>query len=988
MKLPKLKFKNEKLNAFYLEYGYLGKCFFIPAIIMLCIYFAIGHKPFGDYSVLTLDLNAQYVYFYEALRDAVWGDTSLLYSFSRSMGGEFMGIYAYYIASPLSYIVCLFPKELMLEALLTIICIKIGLCGLAFGFYLHKHTKNINRTNILLFSIMYSLSAYAITYQNNIMWLDSVILLPILAYAIERLVKEKRCKLFVATLALVMITHYYIGYMLCWFTIFYFFFVYFKDSDRTLVNPEGKKNNFIKSLTRIGLSSLLGVGIAAFMIAVAYYSLQFGKNEFSEPNWDFIPPRFDLFDLFPKMLPGAYDTVMHEGLPLLYCGVLSLFMLPIYFMAKKVDNKEKVFYGGLCLIYVFIMVINPFDLVMHGFQMPNCLNYRYSFILVFLMLIMSYKGFCELREHSAQKIFAIGAAILGLLVIAQKMEFPNFVLQDTEGYKFGFTAKEMPFFYVVVFTIIAVFTIGAILCYFIKSENQKKMSTVLLCAVCFELFANGIILTASLGYDVGIATYSSYVDYFKDLRPIVETIQEKDKTFYRMEKTTHRCPNDNMTLDMNGMSNSTSTLNASVIGLLDSIGIQADAHWSKYLGSTLVTESLLGVKYVVSNTENFWNQESIAQNELMDKYYELVEEDENYYGYKNPYSLSIGFAADSSINEFVMQMYYKLNDDLKEENEGVAYLNPFEIQNNLLNTLLGNEENEFVEYFTPIKLKNNSNIYPGFSSLAGYSDHYYKAFNDPEDKINFSFVVEKDGPLYMYLPSAWEKTITVYIDEEHYVTNYDSSRIIYLGERVEGEEMKVSLRLDEGKFYLYKNTDYIYTLNVNAFEEASKELSKSTIVTDERSNDDHIYGSIKTFNDNQTILLSIPYDEGWKITVDGKEIEAHPVLEGSMTAFEIDDSGEHSIELRYMPDIYVVSMIISGVSILIFIVWIVIDTIKKKKNPHAIIESESAEEVSKNAEGKEESKEEKEENSQKAEENEESTTDEDTATEMNAEGEN
>ena len=981
MKLPELKVKNPKLKGFLSEYGYLANCFFIPAIIMLCIYFAIGHKPFGEYSVLTLDLNAQYVYFYEALRDAVWGDGSLLYSFSRSMGGEFMGIYAYYVASPLSYIVCLFPKELMLEAILTIICVKIGLCGLTFGFYLHKHTKDLNPQNILLFSIMYSLSAYAITYQNNIMWLDGLFLLPILAYAIERLVQKNRCKLYVAVLAMVMITHYYIGYMLCWFTLFYFFFVYFKDSDRAIVNPEGKKSNFIKSLTRMGLSTILGIGIATFMIAAAYYSLQFGKNEFTEPNWDWVA-RFDLFDLFPKLLPGSYDTVMHEGIPLLYSGVLTLFMLPIYFMAKKVDHKEKIFYGGLCLLYVLIMVINPLDLVMHGFQMPNCLNYRYSFILVFLMLFMSYKGFCELQEHSAKKIFTTGAAIIGLLLIAQKMEFPNFVLQDTDDYKYGFIAKEMPFFYVVVFSIVAIFAIGSILCYLMKAENKRKIGFVLLVAVCFELFANGVILTASLGYDVGIATYDSYVDYFKEIRPIVESIQEQDKTFYRMEKTTHRCTNDNMALAMKGLSNSTSTLNASVIGLMDSLGLHADAHWTKYLGSTLVSESILGVKYVVSNTENYWNKESLAQNELMNKYYELVAKDEYYYAYENPYSLSIGFATDKSILDYEMQMYFELNGNEREEGDDSVYLNPFEIQNNLLNTLLGNDEDEQIEFFTPIVLKNGSDIYPSFSNLAGYSDHYYKAFNNLDDKIEFGIRVQEDGPLYIYLPSAWEKTITVFINDEHYVTNYDASRIIYLGDRSAGESLRVSLRLDEGKFYLYKETNYVYTLNVEAFEEAIEELSKSTIITEEKSTDDHIYGSITTYNDKQTVLLSIPYDEGWKIIVDGKEVESISVLEGSMTAFEIDNAGNHEIELKYMPNIYVTSSIISAISIVIFLVWIIIDIIKKKKNVQSIPVcdvNEEQPEIAENSESEEQ-------NTQI--EDEENVTVDNTSTDTSVEGEN
>ena len=118
--------------------AYLGLAFLIPVVLNYLIYLAMNIHPFGDGSVLVLDLNGQYVYFYEALRNFVYGDTSLLYSFSRALGGDFMGIYAYYIASPFSYIVCLFPQAKILDALLVIFLLKTGLCGFTFSFYIHK----------------------------------------------------------------------------------------------------------------------------------------------------------------------------------------------------------------------------------------------------------------------------------------------------------------------------------------------------------------------------------------------------------------------------------------------------------------------------------------------------------------------------------------------------------------------------------------------------------------------------------------------------------------------------------------------------------------------------------------------------------------------------------------------------------------------------------------------------------------------------------
>ena len=920
---------NEKLLSVKKEYGYLGYAFLFPAILMLAIYFASGHKPFGDLSVLTLDLNAQYVYFYEALRDFVYGDSSLLYSFSRSLGGEFMGIYAYYIASPLSYIVALFPKSMMLVALLVIIVIKIGLCGLCFGFYLHKHSKNPNKYNIVIFSMMYALSAYVMTYQNNIMWLDGLYLLPILAYSIERLVKEKKYLLFIGCLALVMMSHYYIGYMLCWFTFLYFFFVYFREK-KNAVNPSGERFHFIKSLFRIGASSAIGIGISAFVVGAAYYSLQFGKNEFSEPNWDLVS-NFDLFDLFPKLLPGSYDTVMHEGYPLLYCGVLALFMVPIYFMAKRVSSREKIFFGGFTLLYVLIMAINPTDLVMHGFQEPNCLNFRYSFIVIFLLLIMAYKGFCEIEEHSPKKILATGASLIALTLIAQKMTFPNFVLQDTEEYKYGFVSNKLPFLWVVVLSLIVIFVIGSILCYYIKNKKTEKMKQILLVVVAVELILNGIVTIASMKYDIGWATYSSYADYFSELRPIVDTVQAQDKTFYRSEKTTHRCTNDNMALGIKGLSNSTSTLNQKAIDLLEYLGFYADAHWTQYYGSTAVTDAIFGVKYIYSNIENIYNKESTTLNSFMDMYYNRVAEDQYYYAYQNPYALGLAFGVDDALLNLETDLQYNYTTDAPE-----GLKNPFEAQNILLNAMLGNDEENFVEFFTSIPVRKNIEIIGNLGTIGAGAEYSASSDNLDDNTFEFHITVQNSGPLYLFLPSGYERTFHVYVNDEFYVDVNNYSRIVSLGYRERGEELNVGFRLPEGKLYFYKNTNYLYTLDMDEFEHAIEYLARTSLKTTENSTEDHIYGSITTYEDNKLIMTTIPYDQGWKVYVDGVQVDTQAIYGESLMAFYIENAGDHEIEFKYMPDIYVKAGAISIVSSVVYIGLIAFEVVKNKKRKSTV----------------------------------------------------
>ena len=81
------------------EYIYLSAAFLLPFTIMLGIYACMQIQPFGNNSVLMLDLQAQYIYYYEEIRSLLTEGGSFLYSWKRPLGGEFMGIVAYYGAS-------------------------------------------------------------------------------------------------------------------------------------------------------------------------------------------------------------------------------------------------------------------------------------------------------------------------------------------------------------------------------------------------------------------------------------------------------------------------------------------------------------------------------------------------------------------------------------------------------------------------------------------------------------------------------------------------------------------------------------------------------------------------------------------------------------------------------------------------------------------------------------------------------------------------
>ena len=208
-------------------------------IVMWVIYICMEVFPFGEESVLVLDLNGQYVYFFEELKNIIYGDGSLLYTFSRAMGGEFMGIFAYYLSSPFSFIVALFPDAYMTEALLIMFLLKTGCCGLTFGIYVDA-TRRRDPVATVIFSAMYALCGYAVVMQHNTMWIDNLILLPIIMLGIERMIKYGRYRMFVLSLMMAIFSNFYIGYMSCIFVAVYFFYYYFANNE----NNRNKKAEY------------------------------------------------------------------------------------------------------------------------------------------------------------------------------------------------------------------------------------------------------------------------------------------------------------------------------------------------------------------------------------------------------------------------------------------------------------------------------------------------------------------------------------------------------------------------------------------------------------------------------------------------------------------------------------------------------------------------------------------------------------------------
>ncbi|AJA47769.1 hypothetical protein CPAST_c16990 [Clostridium pasteurianum DSM 525 = ATCC 6013] len=865
----------EKVCGFFKRNLYIIAAFILPFIILTLVYIKMDMSPFGGKSILISDMKGQYVHFFSSYRDILLQGKSLLYSWNAGMGLSLIGLIAYYLSSPITFILLIIPKEYLTDGILLMIMIKISLSGSTFAAYI-KYKFKRNDISILIFSLFYALMSYSIVYSYNLMWLDGVFLLPIVLIGVEKVIRENKYIFLIITYILLFISNFYIGYMDALFSFIYFIAIYF------IENVKFSFRDFFKKLYMYILSSILAIGCTAFIMIPTYYSLKAGESPFMN-NLPGLGINFNIFDLFSKLLIGSYDRPT-DGLPNIFCGLLVILILPLFYVNFKIKLKEKFIYTALFLIMLISMENSLINVVWHAFHIPNCFPYRYSFLTSFIMILISYRVYMNFKYIKLSQLFKSYIFIGFIVVIIQKFGY-NYL--DVKSY-------YLTFIFLTIYFLIFAFKIN-------YSKKYSKIITLILILTVFcEMFASSLMLYNSVNRMLGFSDKKDYINYVKNYKPIFEDVQNKDKTFYRMEKNFSMTHNDPLSLEYNGIASFTSTANQGLNNTLNSLGFYgaASSQEMEYKGATIVTDSIFGIKYIVS-------QDNI------NNYYKEYKKYHNAAVYENSFALPIGFMVSDSV--------YSVN----------FSNNFFENQNEVLNKMVGNKDK--VSYFNRIK---NVNIKLNNVSISKENgmEIYTKINPNIEGSIEYSFNSEKDYPIYMYLNGIQNGELAqVYLDnkllDNNYIHYYYKSYILEADNSYKESNKSKIVKIVLKNNRLPLKDSLFYYLDMNNTEKALGELNNNSFNIKEYG-ENLIKGNINVTN-KKVLYTSIPYDSGWSVKVDGKKAD----IKKSLNAFisvELQE-GSHEIAFEFLPKGFKAGVLISLISIFIFIAVILLRHIKKRK---------------------------------------------------------
>ena len=743
----------------------------------------MGYFPIGDSMFNIYDSNSQFPGFFMLLQNFTF------FSFAAGLGFNLFATATYYLMSPLNILI-FFVNNINFHIFYTIIIyLKIGLAGLSMFIFLKSEEKN-NQLWAFILSTAYALCGFMSTYYYMTIWMDHLYLLPILLLGIKKLVIENKSCLFIIMLSLSLMINYYIGYMLCIFSVIYFIYL----------NLSLKNVNYKKVIKKFIIASLISVAIATVILLPSFFALMQGKalwinNTDIEGFTNFFELNSNIRYFFYNLTPGSFQFNDYSyGPAQIYSSLLAVILVVLFFFNQKFSKKEKIAVAVIIGFFFLSFLWSGLDYTWQFFQRPIWWQSRYSFTLSAFLIIIAYKSIVNIKDLKLTlKNRILCTSILGALIII------SFIFSYLDNHFYQTLS--------IIFICLSIFILVDY--FFFVDKSYAKIIIVIILIV--ELFIN-----SSSNLRKNDVTNS--VNFETRMRSIrtnaINLIKDYDDSFYRMEFISSYGANDGMFFNYNGINYFNSVRNQKIVNFVE---YYTDILVTSHCGIKLdnfnpFILSMFNIKYLITNDMDYFTR---------------VSDNYSFSGFKNPHPLSIGFM---------------VNAELKD-----------------------------VELITNQSYDNINKI---FSSMINENI-------DPFNTVIGSFSIDHD---YLILT---ENIQPIKINNEE-INLKSTFTLIKAGDTIETDK---PLKL----------------LDIEIYERVMENLNQNILEVKESNH--LLSGTVNVTGDKDILFLSIPFDEGLKVSVNGKRAEPILLLD---TFIGISlEAGTHEITIDFIPKGFIPGSIIS-----------------------------------------------------------------------------
>jgi len=781
---------------------------YIFTIILVSFIFLFSLKlknifPFGNIDLAKYDAYYQYKPMLYQFILSIKNGTLTSFQFLNGLGNPTIFNYLYYLASPLNLFALPFRSpEMMYFIIIFIKTIFTSICSL---FYFKKRTYNQYFISVIC-ALSYTFSGWYFAYYMHIMWLDAFMVFPLLQYGLEELIHKNKIYIYILSLAYIMISNFYMAFMVCIYVFIYYMF--------HIIVKKDKYINKIKNFQLIMFSTIFTCLLCSFTI-YATYSTFLKMGIYIDDNYSFIAS-LKFFDFLKSFFHGNFSPNLaqfYHNIPNISLPVVFIISFVYYFVNNKISFRERLFTLIAVVFLSFVLFSNKMNYLINCFHTPAGFSFRYSFIISFYILILFLRNLNVFENKIDFRCYFISILFFLLFVVELfigNMDFTIFV-----------------------FNVSFLFSYNVLFLFYSKNRLYKGL---FLGVILLELLISFSL--ALKDNDIELSTsYPKYQNNYSSIRKkINDTVLYTDRINQNLYSNTHT------------IETFSSMQYHNVLGLLNDLGCATD---------------LKAMVYSCNNTSLF----------------HMI------FHVEDQYTLPQIFAIKEDI------FLYTIGTDDFIEN-----------QNNMILGMSG-EKN----VIKTIHLKPQQK-----------EPYIYKILDDD------SYIIKID-PSMKYLR----------INEHLYFSDYrvipDKYKSFILNSDLLRKKM-VTFDLKKGDeieiAYFDKAEEdnlSIYSVDLSKLEKVYQYLLKGSIkYTSNQS--DMIEGNIEVLED-EILFTSIPYDDSWKIEIDGKSVEPI-ILFDSLLAIPCS-SGKHTIKMYYKID-FKLPIILSFLSFLFILFGLFYKIIFKK----------------------------------------------------------
>jgi len=894
--------------------------FFTALAGTIAMFRLFHYAPFGTSSLASMDAAIQYLDFFAYLKDCAAGKNSIFYSMSTHLGQSNFTLFAYYLASPVNLLLFFFDKDHLQEYFDIAVAVKLALSAFTMSWYLQtRFGGRLKKILTAILTLSYAWMNYSFMQSSNIMWLDGLYMMPLIMLGIWKILKGGKTASLTVPAGLTILFNWYCAGMICIFSIFWFAF----EALLLLTEGEISLGKMILKTFKYIWAMALGVLVSGvFFLPTIYLFVSQGTGQGDTRLFQ------DLYyNNFISIIQGfAIGSSSNLGRIVLFCGTLALLGAISFFFTERIPAAHKILAAGLFLFLMLSFFWNPLTSVFSLFKRVDSYWYRYAFLGSFTVIFLAALFFARAGddEKAPGLLTRAGAGFTLLLGFAQY-------------------ANGKPELKMLYMTMIFTFLIAAGAFVMLRME-KRKWAALLAGLFCFVLTSGELVYNAKVQmYNYRNKNAGEYREFMNLLERQTEAVKEADEGIYRISQTGGRDENydhiqntfnDMMAAGVWSIVGYTSNSHLETLRFLDRMGYRnMEDRMSIVSTSILPVDALLGVKYVISaypiagleeapefGTEVYTDEES--GEEALRKVY------------RNPYALP-------------MAMVWQGEEEEAEETEG----NSFEYVNRVYSALLGEETVLFkpIEYETdredPLLVSYDlSGIpvgAPVYGNLAAPVHLHARLTVGEAYYANYSMWL---SPTVFYIPSE-EDHIRISFQAEIY--SEDTELDVFPEEAetflTEKEIEKAQTTATGIMAPVDRAVDAIkpqfYYLDMKALEKACSALSEREPGAWNIENGKVTADAVA--QDGDSLLVTVPADQGWKITVNGSPRDGE-TFAGALVSIPLDD-GDNHVEMTYEVPCLKLGGVASLSGILLLILTGIAEALtgrKKKESFPALIENE------------------------------------------------